>query len=333
MGERGAGVAGEYVDVGRAGLANVGEDVAGDGLDGGVDLEEADAVPCAAVGGDGSRAKPDDADVAGAGRSVGLKAAVAEGKADAGILGVIGGGRAAELVSSKYLGAVLDGAVGEDADGGPGKAVLILRDAEGGVEVADGDGGVVLIADVEHDEYSKHGGAGRGPENALAPVGVPGSRGNHKRGEDKGGGQVVVEAGEERGDDADEERAESASRGEEEVEKGGLGGAGRAQRRSQRMQEEAGDEESDEEERDAEGDAPREADPGEHVGHAAEDEHEEAGEDAAMEKSRKPEGQDQGEQVDGEGQDPEERDGGDVGGEVYGDGAELHGGGHGQEDP
>src|SRR4051812_29701958 len=62
-GQGGAGVAGNDVDV-RAGFADVGEDVAGDGFDSGVDLVEADAVAGTAVSGDGPGAEADDADVA-----------------------------------------------------------------------------------------------------------------------------------------------------------------------------------------------------------------------------------------------------------------------------
>ena len=45
------------------------------------------------------------------------------------------------------------------------------------------------------------------------------------------------------------------------------------------------------------------------------------------------EGEDDGDEIDAEGENPEQRDGGDVGGEIAGDGAELHGGAHGEEDP
>ena len=93
-GEGGAGVAGDDVDVGR-GVADVGEDVLGDGDDGGVDFVETDAVAGLAVGRQGPGAEADDADVAGTHRCLFVEAAEAQGQADAGVGSVIGGGRAA----------------------------------------------------------------------------------------------------------------------------------------------------------------------------------------------------------------------------------------------
>lgn len=52
-----------------------------------------------------------------------------------------------------------------------------------------------------------------------------------------------------------------------------------------------------------------------------------------MDEARSFKGEDEAEEVDGEGKDPEQRDGGHVAGEVAGDGAELHGGGKWEEEP
>ena len=119
--ERGAGVARDHVHLG-AGFADVGEDVASDGLDGGVDFVVADVVAGLAVGGDRSGAKADDADVARAEGTVGAKAAEAQGVADAGIGRVVGGGSVAQFIGAEDLGSMLDGAVEQGANSGSGVA-------------------------------------------------------------------------------------------------------------------------------------------------------------------------------------------------------------------
>src|SRR5947207_14836844 len=106
MRQRCSGVAFDNVDLG-AGVADVSEDVAGDGLDGRIDVVEANAVSRAAVSGDGAGAETDDADAAGAvGRRV--RAAETDGEADAGVAGVVSGGGVAKCVIAEDLGAVLD---------------------------------------------------------------------------------------------------------------------------------------------------------------------------------------------------------------------------------
>ena len=112
-GERGARVAFHDVDLG-GGFADIGEEILGDGRDGGIDLVKADAIAGLAVGGDGSHAEADDADVARA-----ALAAEAQGQADAGVFSVVGGGCSAQL-RREDLRAVLDGAVGQSAHGGAG---------------------------------------------------------------------------------------------------------------------------------------------------------------------------------------------------------------------
>jgi len=66
MGQGVAGVSDDDIDLG-AGVADIGEDVAGNGDHGGIDVVEGDVVAGAAVSGDGSGAEADDADATGAG--------------------------------------------------------------------------------------------------------------------------------------------------------------------------------------------------------------------------------------------------------------------------
>ena len=48
---------------------------------------------------------------------------------------------------------------------------------------------------------------------------------------------------------------------------------------------------------------------------------------------RELERKDESDEIDSERENPEKRDGGDVGGEITGNGAQLHGSAHGQQDP
>ena len=99
------------------------------------------------------------------------------------------------------------------------------------------------------------------------------------------------------------------------------------------MAEEAGEKALGKEEED--GDADGEADVGlrDGVAEAGQHDDEETDDDAAAVERWEFEREDEGEEVDGQREHPEQRDGGDVDGEVAGDGAQLHGGGHGKQEP
>src|SRR5208337_233068 len=141
-GQRCARVALDNGDL-RARLADVGEHVARDGLDGGVDLVEADAVAGPTVRRNRSRAQPDYADTARL-----ILATVAQGNADAGVERVVAGGRFSLSIAAEDLRAVLDGAVGECAQHRAGEADILFH-PQRAVEVAPGHGGSALEGDVE----------------------------------------------------------------------------------------------------------------------------------------------------------------------------------------
>ena len=87
------------------------------------------------------------------------------------------------------------------------------------------------------------------------------------------------------------------------------------------------------EEDDADAHRQRHVDLREHVGEAGEHDDEEAGDDAARQEPGKLEGENERDEIDREGKNPEQRDRGDVCGEITGDGAQLHGRAHGQQHP
>src|SRR6185312_16150722 len=72
---------------------------------------------------------------------------------------------------------------------------------------------------------------------------------------------------------------------------------------------------------------------GQHVSQAGEEDEQQADDDPAAVEAGDFEGDDEGNKVGGEGNDPEERDGGDVLGEIGSHGAELHGGDGGECEP
>ena len=106
-----------------------------------------------------------------------------------------------------------------------------------------------------------------------------------------------------------------------------------AQRVGLGVAEEAGDEDFDEKEEHADAHGQRYVDLGEHVAEAGEHDHEEARDDAARQEPGKLEGENERDEIDSERENPEQRDGGDVCGEITGDGAQLHGRAHGQQNP
>src|ERR1035438_7343962 len=71
----------------------------------------------------------------------------------------------------------------------------------------------------------------------------------------------------------------------------------------------------------------------EHVAEAGEHDDEKAGDDAAGQQAWKLKRKDQREEIDAERKNPQKRDGGDIGGQIAGYGAQLHGRAHGQQDP
>ncbi len=94
-------------------------------------------------------------------------AAVVEREADAGVVGVVGGGSAREA-GGEELGAVLDGAVEEHALGSRRGGRCGLLHAEGAVEVADFEDGLACVGGVQHDgEEEEQSGCG-GPEEHVA---------------------------------------------------------------------------------------------------------------------------------------------------------------------
>jgi len=96
------------------------------------------------------------------------------------------------------------------------------------------------------------------------------------------------------------------------------------------MTEEAGEEDLDQEDDERHPEGPGDIDVGEGVAEAGEKDDEKAAEEDGLNPAGKLERDDDGDEVNRERQDPEQRDGGDVGGEEAGYGAELHGGPHGE---
>ena len=171
------------------------------------------------VGGEGSGAEADDADVSWAWLRV--VAAEAEGKADAGVGCVVGGGDVAEF-GGEDLGAVLDGSVEERAHGDVDDGGVGLGDSERAVEVADLDEGLLRVAAMESEGEGEEQDTGRGPEKALGPAVGPCGGDGEQGGREEGDGEVVV-GGEDEGEgDGDEEGSGSSSGSNEEVEEGGL---------------------------------------------------------------------------------------------------------------
>src|SRR5580700_7691579 len=128
-GKRKAGIAFGDGDVGLR-LAKPGEKILRDERDGGIDFVEMDAVAGLAVGGEGSGAESDDADVARA-----ALAAILKREADAGVVGVVGCGGLAKR-GGEPLRAVNDVAVDEFAHGLGLGWIVGFGDAESAVEIA-----------------------------------------------------------------------------------------------------------------------------------------------------------------------------------------------------
>ena len=136
-----------------------------------------------------------------------------------------------------------------------------------------------------------------------------------------------------RAGDADEEGSGCSAGCDQEVEEGRLRSALRTQGVGFGVAEEAGEEALGEEEQDGDADGEADVGLGDRVTEAGQHEDEKTHDDAAAVEGGELEGEDEGEEIDGEWEHPEQRDGGDVDGEVRGDGAQLHGGGHGKEKP
>jgi len=314
---------------GNAGLrlAEPGEKILRDDRNRGIDFVEMDAVAGLAVGGEGSSAESDDADVARA-----ALAAILKREADAGVVGVVGGGGLAEL-GCEPLRAVNDVAVDQLADGLSLGGIVGFGDAESAVEIAFFEQRAALVDDVQHDDDGEHRSGGHGPDESFREAALGDNDEGESGGDEEGESDVVVRVKKKRTDDADEEGSGCASGGNEEIEEGGFGGISRAERVGFCMAEEAGEEELGEEEADGEQDGEPHVDFGEHVAETAEHDEEEARDEPAAVEARRFKGNDEGKQIDDEREHPEHGDGRDILGQVAGDGAKLHGGSGGEEKP
>ena len=258
-------------------------------------------------------------------------AAEAQSQADAGIDGVVGRGSVVQF-GRKDLRTVLDGAVEEHAFGvGLGGSRLLY--AQGAVEVADLEDGVAGVGGVQHDGEDKQQRAGGGPQQALGPTIAPCDGNGEECRDEERDGKIVVGREDQRAGDADEEGSGRATGGDQEVEERRLRAALRTQSVGFGVAEETGEKAFGEEEEN--GDADGKADIGlrNRVAEAGQHHDEQTHDDAAAVERGKLEGEDEGKQVDGERKHPEQRDGGDVDGQVCRDGAQLHGGGHGKQKP
>ena len=121
--------------------------------------------------------------------------------------------------------------------------------------------------------------------------------------------------------------------GDEQVEEGGLGGAAGAQGVGFGVAEVSGEKGFGEEEEDGDTDGKADVGLGDGIAEAGQHDDQQARHDAAAIEAGKLEREDEGEEIDGEGQHPEQGDSGDVDGKVRGDGAQLHGCGHGKQEP
>ena len=165
--------------------------------------------------------------------------------------------------------------------------------------------------------------AGGDPEDALRPAVAPCGCDSKQGSGEEGEGEVVVGAEEEREGDGNEEGSGGSSCGDEEVEEGGLGGALRTESIGFAMAEEAGDEALDEEEGEGEDDGECEVGLGESVAETGEHYDEDANDESAAIEGGAVEREDEGEEIGGEGKDPEQGNGGDVRGDVGGDGGRV----------
>jgi hypothetical protein len=224
-------------------------------------------------------------------------AAEAQGEADAGVDGVVGGGGAVQI-RGEDLRAVLNGAVEEHPlrigvrRGG-------LLHAEGAIEIANLEHGVAGVGGVKHDGEDKQEHAGSGPEQPLRPAVLPGDRNGERGGDEECDGEVVVGGKNQRAGDADEKGSRSSAGSDEEIEESGLRRALRAQGVGLGVAEEPGEEAFDEEEEDR--DADGEADVGlrDRVAEAGQHHNQKTHDDTAAIERGKLEGDDEGEKVDG----------------------------------
>jgi hypothetical protein len=175
-----------------------------------------------------------------------------------------------------------------------------------------------------HKDQNDHCRARDTPQQALTPIARPIHRQSQQSCYQKGDGKVEIEMEQERSGDADKERAQRAPGRKEQIEKRRLGGTLRTQTCGRGMAEETSEKQFHEEEEKHKPQWPSAIGLGQRVRQSGKHHHHNPGDDAPRQPHAKFKGKNQRNEINGQGKDPEKRDGRDVGGEIAGHGAQLH---------